>query len=285
MRPSVIDRVADMQAVADRLRAEGRRLAVVPTMGALHEGHLTLIRRAKAPGAVVIVSVFVNPMQFGPAEDFDRYPRDLAGDVERASTAGADIVFAPAREEMYPPGYRTFVEVEKVTEGLEGRSRPGHFRGVATVVTKLFLCTKPHVAYVGQKDAQQAVVIRQLVRDLNLDIDIVVVPTVREPDGLALSSRNVYLSPSERSQATILYRALREAEALIRDGERSADAVRNALDVTIRTQPDARVDYLSVADASTLEELHSLRQGGSVLLAVAVRFGKTRLIDNLVAVV
>jgi pantoate--beta-alanine ligase len=269
-----------MQRLADAFRSQGQRIALVPTMGALHEGHLTLIRRAKTSGAVVVVSVFVNPVQFGAGEDFDRYPRDLDRDRQLASNAGAMVVFAPSVEEMYPDGYHTYVDVEKLTDVLEGRARPGHFRGVTTVVAKLFLCTKPHAAYFGQKDAQQAAVIRRMAADLHFDLDLVVVPTVREADGLALSSRNAYLTPAHRMQAPVLFRALEDAAARVRAGERDPAALRDRADVMIRTQPDARPEYIAVSDADTLDDVTVLRAGQTVIISLAVRFGTTRLIDN-----
>jgi pantoate--beta-alanine ligase len=269
-----------MQRLADAFRSQGQRIALVPTMGALHEGHLTLIRRAKTSGAVVVVSVFVNPVQFGAGEDFDRYPRDLDRDRQLASNAGAMVVFAPSVEEMYPDGYHTYVDVEKLTDVLEGRARPGHFRGVTTVVAKLFLCTKPHAAYFGQKDAQQAAVIRRMAADLHFDLDLVVVPTVREADGLALSSRNAYLTPAQRTQAPVLFRALEDAAARVRAGERDPAALRDRADVMIRTQPDARPEYIAVSDADTLDDVTVLRAGQTVIISLAVRFGTTRLIDN-----
>jgi pantoate--beta-alanine ligase len=269
-----------MQRLADAFRSQGQRIALVPTMGALHEGHLTLIRRAKTSGAVVVVSVFVNPVQFGAGEDFDRYPRDLDRDRQLASNAGAMVVFAPSVGEMYPAGYHTYVDVEKLTDVLEGRARPGHFRGVTTVVAKLFLCTKPHAAYFGQKDAQQAAVIRRMAADLHFDLDLVVVPTVREADGLALSSRNAYLTPAQRTQAPVLFRALEDAAARVRAGERDPAALRDRADVMIRTQPDARPEYIAVSDADTLDDVTVLRAGQTVIISLAVRFGTTRLIDN-----
>jgi pantoate--beta-alanine ligase len=269
-----------MQRLADTFRSQGQRIALVPTMGALHEGHLTLIRRAKTSGAVVVVSVFVNPVQFGAGEDFDRYPRNLDRDRHLASNAGAMVVFAPSVGEMYPAGYHTYVDVEKLTDVLEGRARPGHFRGVTTVVAKLFLCTKPHAAYFGQKDAQQAAVIRRMAADLHFDLDLVVVPTVREADGLALSSRNAYLTPAQRTQAPVLFRALEDAAARVRAGERDPAALRDRADVMIRTQPDARPEYIAVSDADTLDDVTVLRAGQTVIISLAVRFGTTRLIDN-----
>ncbi len=278
---AVIEHIGDMQRHVEALRAAGRRIALVPTMGALHEGHAALIRTARERADFVITSVFVNPVQFGHGEDFAMYPRDLPRDVPFASAAGSDVVFAPSAGGMYPEGYQTFVSVDKLGSVLEGASRPGHFRGVATVVAKLFLIVRPHVAVFGQKDAQQVVVIRQMVRDLNIGVELVVVPIVREPDGLALSSRNAYLSAAQRGEATVLYRSLRRAEELIRGGERTSAAVTGEMRRLIEGGSSGRIDYLSVAGAESLEELPSIPTGSPVLISLAVRFGSTRLIDNL----
>ncbi|MER3469694.1 MAG: pantoate--beta-alanine ligase [Thermoflexus sp.] len=251
----------------------------VPTMGYLHEGHLSLIRRARAENDHVAVSIFVNPTQFGPHEDYNRYPRDLERDLRLLEPLQVDLVFVPSVEEMYPPGFQTWVIVEELSRPLEGASRPGHFRGVATVVAKLFNIVQPDRAYFGQKDAQQAVVIRRMVRDLNFPVEIVVCPTVREPDGLAMSSRNTYLSPQERQAATILFRALQAAKARYEAGERDGERLREAMREVLRGEPLARVDYVSVADPETLEELS--RVEGPALLSLAVYIGNTRLIDNL----
>jgi pantoate--beta-alanine ligase len=270
-----------MHNESEGFRSAGKRIALVPTMGALHGGHTALIREARTRGDVVIVTVFVNPAQFGEGEDFNRYPRDSEGDLRTASEAGADILFAPETAAMYPPGYQTFVTVEALSLPLEGAARPGHFRGVATVVAKLFNITCPHCAIFGQKDAQQVVVLRRMSRDLDLGIEIVVVPTVREGDGLALSSRNAYLSVSERREAPVLYRALRIAEERIRAGERSAAAVVAAVTSEITARSSASIDYVSVADAETLEPLSALDAGRTLLVSLAARFGTTRLIDNI----
>ncbi|HTY58833.1 MAG TPA: pantoate--beta-alanine ligase [Bacteroidota bacterium] len=270
-----------MQREADALRAAGRRIALVPTMGALHGGHVALIGRARKHAERVVVSIFVNPAQFGQGEDFARYPRDIEKDTQVVAGAGGDLLFVPGPAAMYPDGYQTFVTVEKVSLPLEGAARPGHFRGVATVVAKLLNITRPHVAVFGQKDAQQVVVIRRLVRDLNLGVEIDVVPTVREEDGLAMSSRNAYLSPEERRQAPVLYRSLRIGEDLIRAGERSASRVAAAVTAEISGKSSARLDYVSVADAETLEPAATLEAGGAVIISLAARFGSTRLIDNI----
>jgi len=276
----VIRSIPEMQGTAERLRLDGRRLGVVPTMGALHEGHLTLIRKARELAETVIVTLFVNPTQFGKGEDFERYPRDLERDRDHAARAGADILFVPDPPSMYPEGYHTFVSVETITDVLEGAARPGHFRGVATIVTKLLHCTKPHIAFFGQKDAQQAAVIRRMVNDLNFDVEIYIVPTVRDQDGLAMSSRNVYLSPRERAEAPVLFRSLQRARRAILEGARNPGAVRHSMEVMIRTETSAVIDYISIADAVSLEEQTSLRSGQHVLISLAARFGSTRLIDN-----
>lgn len=251
----------------------------VPTMGYLHDGHLSLVRRARAENDHVAVSIFVNPTQFGPHEDYNRYPRDLERDLQLLTPLGVDLVFAPPVEEMYPPGFQTWVVVEEVSRPLEGAARPGHFRGVATVVTKLFNIIQPDRAYFGQKDAQQAVVIRRMVQDLNIPVEIVVCPTVREPDGLAMSSRNTYLGPEERRAATVLFRALQAAKARYEEGERDAERLRAVMREVIQAEPLARLDYVSVADPETLQELSRVED--RALLSLAVYIGKTRLIDNI----
>jgi pantoate--beta-alanine ligase len=264
--------------------AERRKLTepvgFVPTMGYLHEGHLSLVRRAKQECRSVVVSIFVNPTQFGPQEDLARYPRDLERDLRLLAPLEVDLVWTPTVDEMYPPGYQTWVTVEEVTRPLEGAMRPGHFRGVTTIVSKLFNAVQPQRAYFGQKDAQQAAVIRQMTRDLNYPIEIVVCPTVREADGLAMSSRNVYLSPTERQAATVLYRALRAAEQAYRAGERNAERLRAVMRQVLESEPLARVQYVSCADFDTLQELDEVR--GKALLSMAVFIGSTRLIDNIV---
>ncbi len=277
----LITDIGEMQKTSGRLRAEGKKVAVVPTMGALHEGHLTLVRTARQHADAVITTVFVNPTQFGRGEDFDRYPRDLSKDAMMASSAGTDYVFAPSSGDMYPEGYTTSVEVGGVSEVLEGAVRPGHFRGVATVVLKLMNITMPHVAVFGQKDAQQVVVIRHLLRDVNLDIALVIVPIVREADGLAMSSRNAYLSPAERAQAPVLYRSLEQARTLITGGERSAERIIGSMGTLIRSSSAGVIDYISIADAETLAEQAQCLPGRQLLISLAVRFGATRLIDNI----
>lgn len=272
----VVHTIAEARAVR---RALPGTWGFVPTMGYLHEGHLSLVRRARAENDRVAVSIFVNPTQFGPHEDYARYPRDLERDLRLLEPLGVDLVFIPSVEEMYPPGFQTWVIVEEVSRPLEGASRPGHFRGVATVVAKLFNILQPDRAYFGQKDAQQTVVIRRMVQDLNIPVEIVICPTVREPDGLAMSSRNSYLNPEERRAATVLFRALQAAKARYEAGERDAERLREAMREVIRAEPLARIDYVSVAHPETLQELE--RVEGPALLSLAVYIGTTRLIDNL----
>jgi len=277
----VVRTVSALRREVARARAQGARIGFVPTMGALHEGHLSLIRRARRETDYVVVSIFVNPTQFGPGEDYDRYPRTFADDRRAAAEAGTDLIFAPTVSEMYPEGFSTYVEVTGgLTAGLCGRSRPGFFRGVATVVTKLFNQVQPDVAYFGQKDPQQAVVVKRMVRDLDLPVRIVVCPIVREPDGLALSSRNRYLSPEERRQATVLYQALRRAEELFAAGVRETARLKRSLRAVIRKAPAARIDYVEVVDAETMEPLRVIDR--PALVALAVFIGQTRLIDNTV---
>jgi pantoate--beta-alanine ligase len=255
-------------------------LGFVPTMGYLHEGHLVLVRQARAENSSVVVSIFVNPTQFGPEEDFERYPRDPKRDLALLEKEGTDVVFMPSAGEIYPPNFSSWVEVGKVAERLEGVSRPGHFRGVATVVAKLFNIVQPDKAYFGQKDAQQLIVIKRMVADLDMSLDVVAVPTVREPDGLAMSSRNTYLNPEERKQALVLYQALTLAQKLFSGGEKDAQAIRHQMTELIQKQPLAEIDYISIADAETLDELDVVKP--PALVSLAVKIGKTRLIDNIV---
>jgi pantoate--beta-alanine ligase len=250
----------------------------VPTMGYLHQGHLELVRRARAENKAVVASIFVNPTQFGPQEDYQRYPRDPDRDLALLRQEGADVVFMPPVEEMYPEGFSSYVEVSGVTEVLEGVHRPTHFRGVTTVVAKLFVIVQPDRAYFGRKDAQQLVVVRKMARDLDLGVDVLGLPTLREPDGLAMSSRNAYLSPRERQAALVLSRSLRLAEELWGKGERHATVIRQRMNDLIAAEPLARVDYVSVADAESLRELDKVE--GPALVSLAVRVGRTRLIDN-----
>jgi pantoate--beta-alanine ligase len=268
-----------MKQVARDARYSGRVVGFVPTMGALHEGHISLVRAALAECQPIVASIFVNPAQFAPNEDFKKYPRNFPEDQKRLAAAGVDYLFAPEPAEMYPPGFRTWVNVEGLSDRLEGRVRPGHFRGVTTVVLKLLEIVQPQKAYFGRKDAQQARLIQQMARDLHLDTEIVVCPIVREPDGLALSSRNAYLSPEERRAATVLHRALSGAKAAIERGDRDAMALAAKMRETIRTEPLATPDYIEIVDAESLEPVMFLR--GRCLILLAVRFGSTRLIDNL----
>jgi len=255
-------------------------VGLVPTMGYLHEGHLSLIRLAKVECESVIVSIFVNPTQFGANEDLSKYPRDLQRDLSLIEPLGVDVVWAPTPETMYPTGYQTWVEVDAITHPLEGSIRPNHFKGVTTVVAKLFNTVQPHKAYFGQKDAQQAAVIRQMTRDLNFPVDVTVCPTVREADGLAMSSRNKYLEGDDRNGATVLFRALSAAKELYEGGERKADALRGEMKEVLASEPRATVQYVSCADYDSLEELDLIQ--GKTLLSMAVILGKTRLIDNFV---
>ncbi len=275
----LVTEIPAMQRLADETRRSGRSIGLVPTMGALHDGHLSLIRRCREANDLVVMTLFVNPIQFDRPDDLAKYPRNIDGDVERARLAGADVVFSPTAEEMYPRGYATYVTVEGLTDRWDGASRPGHFRGVATVCTKLFSACRPHRAYFGQKDYQQSLVVRRLVADLNLGFEIVVMPTVREADGLALSSRNVHLTPEERRQATILSASLCAAQAAVQGGLRDAVALRADIEARIRTAPLAVIDYVAVCDPETLEPLTQISERAVVLLAV--RFGATRLIDNI----
>jgi pantoate--beta-alanine ligase len=267
-----------MQRVAEEARRAGKSIGCVPTMGALHEGHLSLIRRSRAENDLVVMTLFVNPIQFDRKNDLARYPRDLDRDARLAGEAGVDIIYSPGVDEMYPDGYATYVTMEGLADRWEGATRPGHFRGVATVCTKLFTACRPHRAYFGQKDYQQSLVVRRLVADLNLGFEIVVLPTVREADGLALSSRNVLLSAEERRQASVLFRSLSLAQAAVKRGERDAEKVRAGIEAQIRTAPLAVVDYVAVCDPDTLVALTRIAVRAVAL--VAVRFGATRLIDN-----
>jgi pantoate--beta-alanine ligase len=273
----VVNSVAEMRAVRRGLTGS---VGLVPTMGYLHEGHLALVRRARSENETVVVSIFVNPTQFGAGEDFQTYPRDPERDLALLQGEKADVVFMPPAEEMYPAHFSTWVDVQQVTERLEGAIRPGHFRGVATVVAKLFNIVEPTRAYFGQKDAQQLRVIKRMVSDLNMNLELVAVPTVREPDGLAMSSRNTYLSPKERQAALVLWQALDLANQLWSEGERNAGKIRQKMKALIDSEPLAQIDYISVADAESLEELGEIDR--PALVSLAVRVGKTRLIDNIV---
>ncbi len=278
----IINRRQRMTSVARKLKREqDQTIGLVPTMGALHDGHLSLVREARRMCDIVIVSIFVNPTQFGPAEDFQSYPRDLTKDTAMLADYNVDYIFAPSPEEIYAKNFSTYVMVEGISDQLEGAARPGHFRGVATVVTVLLNVVRPDFAFFGQKDAQQTLVIKRLARDLAIDTEIVVLPTLREKSGLALSSRNVYLNEAERGAATILYRGLARAEAAYENGERTGARLVEIVRAVIEAEPLARLEYVSVADADTLEKLDKL-DNRTVLVSLAARFGKTRLIDNIV---
>jgi pantoate--beta-alanine ligase len=272
----VIENIAEMRQARREL---DNPLGFVPTMGFLHEGHLSLVKRAREENESVAVSIFVNPTQFGPREDFKSYPRDTRRDLNMLQPY-ADIVFIPPAEEMYPPGFSSWVDIEDITDVLEGAKRPGHFRGVATVCTKLFNIVQPERAYFAQKDAQQLLVIKKMVKELDTLLEIVTCPTVREPDGLAMSSRNTYLNAEQRQAATVLYRALELAQQLYGNGERDANTIRRRMTEMIEREPLAVIDYISVADTETLKELDNIE--GKALVSMAVKFGTTRLIDNVV---
>jgi pantoate--beta-alanine ligase len=274
---SIVKEIGDLRRARSLLQAP---VGLVPTMGFLHDGHLALVRRARQECASVAVSIFVNPAQFGPSEDLSRYPRNLERDLSLLEPLGVDLVWTPTPEIMYPAGFQTWVTVENLTLPLEGAVRPGHFRGVITVVAKLFNVLQPQMAYFGQKDAQQAAVIRRMARDLDFPLEIVICPTVREADGLAMSSRNAYLDPDERRAATVLFRALTAVQAAHREGERDAENLRRIAREIVATEPLAQLQYVSCADYDTLEELDTA--AGKALLSMAVYVGKTRLIDNFV---
>ena len=276
----LINRRQRMSSVARKIRREqDRTIGLVPTMGALHEGHLSLVREARRMCDVVVVSVFVNPTQFGPGEDYERYPKDLTKDTALLTDYNVDYIFAPTVEEMYPKGFSTYVNVEGLSDQLEGASRPGHFRGVSTVVTVLLNTVRPDFAFFGQKDAQQALVIRRLVKDLAFDTEIVVLPTVREDSGLAISSRNLYLTEEEQRAAAIIHQALTRAKTAFKDGERSGPKIEALVRSTIELEPRVRLDYITVSDADTLDHIDKLDER-PILIAIAAYVGKTRLIDN-----
>ncbi len=278
----IINRVVRMSSVARDIRAEGKTIGFVPTMGALHEGHLSLLARARELCDVLIASVFVNPTQFGPNEDLSRYPRDLARDAELAFTKGVDYIFAPTLDDMYPNGFTSYVIVEGLSDKLEGASRPGHFRGVTTVVNKLFNIVQPHFAFFGRKDAQQVIVIKRMVKDLAMNVEIVIGVTVREEDGLALSSRNVYLSSEERKAAAVLRRALEKCRQMFSSGERDCGRLVSAMKGIIESESLARLDYVAITDINNLEQLATVPHISPTLVSGAIFLGKTRLIDNIV---
>jgi len=276
----IISRRQRMSSVARKLRREqDRTIGLVPTMGALHEGHLSLVREARRMCDKVVVSVFVNPTQFGPSEDFEHYPRDLTKDTALLTDYNVDYIFAPSPEEIYPKDFSTYVNVGGLSKLLEGESRPGHFRGVVTIVAILLNTIRPDFAFFGQKDAQQAVIIKRMVRDLAFDSEIIVLPTVREDSGLAISSRNLYLDAEEQQSAAVIHRALKQAKEVFKKGERHAGKLVDVVRTTVETEPRVRLDYVSVVDAETLEKLDKLDER-PILIAVAAYVGKTRLIDN-----
>lgn len=276
----LVKEIGLLKNIISKQKGNHAGIGLVPTMGFLHEGHLSLMRTARAENDFVVGSIFVNPLQFGAGEDYAEYPRNLDRDTALAGSAGCDIIFAPAVKEMYPPGYATFIQVERLTEGLCGASRPGHFTGVTTVVAKLFNLVRPDRAYFGQKDAQQAFVLVKMVADLNMNLDVVILPTVREPDGLAMSSRNKYLTAELRAEAVVLYRSLQEAAAQIAKGEREVQAVKENISRLIAQARHAQVDYIEIVDPGELKPVSTLLKG-RYLIAIAVKFGKTRLIDNI----
>jgi pantoate--beta-alanine ligase len=276
----IIVQTKEMQGRSEQRRREGMIIAFVPTMGYLHAGHISLMREGRKRGDVLVISIFVNPTQFGPGEDYDKYPRDLKQDLRLAQGAGVDIVFTPSVHEMYPEGFQTAVEVQRVTQNLCGASRPGHFRGVSTVVAKLFNIVKPHLAFFGQKDYQQLITIKQMVEDLNMDIEVIGMPTIREPDGLAMSSRNAYLNSKKRKEALVLYRSLVKAEELFGQGERSTATIIQEVRRIIEQENSATIDYVNICDAHTLEDIDEIK--GEAVIAVAVKIGKTGLIDNII---
>jgi pantoate--beta-alanine ligase len=276
--------IAELRRRVGEARRQGKRIGFVPTMGYLHDGHLSLVKKARETCDFVVMSIFVNPLQFGPNEDFERYPRDIERDRELARSAGVDLLFTPSVEEMYPRQVLTTVSVAQVSEPLCGQSRPGHFDGVATVVLKLFHIVQPDAAFFGQKDAQQLAVISQMVEDLSVPVEIVPCPIVREPDGLAMSSRNVYLNPEERRQATVLYRSLKQAEAWLKEGV-PLDEIKERMAAMITAEPLAEIDYVEVLTYPRLTPVDTASPGQRLIFALAVRFGRTRLIDNMMVTV
>lgn len=274
----MIETISDMKAIIRTQKKEGKTIGFVPTMGYLHEGHMSLVKASLHDNDFTIMSIFVNPTQFGPNEDFSKYPRDLSRDFAMAEEAGVDVVFAPANTEMYPEDYKTFVDVDGITEVLCGKSRPGHFKGVTTIVSKLFHIVEPDHAYFGKKDAQQGIVIKKMVSDLNMNSKIILCPIIREKDGLAMSSRNSFLNTEERKAALILSQSLFEVEALIKVGETSKEFILEYLNSSISKEPLAKIEYIQIVDGENLEEIKTIKS--RVLIALAVRFGNTRLIDN-----
>jgi len=274
----IVNKVRQMQVLSDKFKKEGKKIAFVPTMGYFHKGHLSLMERGRKLADILVISIFVNPIQFGPGEDFREYPRDLERDLSLAEGVGVDVVFIPEAEEMYPPDYQTYLEVTGLTQHLCGLSRPGHFRGVTTVVAKLFNIVKPDIALFGLKDYQQYIVIKRMVRDLNYDIEVVGCPIIREEDGLAMSSRNTYLTPEQRKSALCLYQGIKLAERLVREGQRDAKIIIKEVIDYIESKPYTQIDYVKICHPETLDDLEYLND--KALLALAVRVGKARLIDN-----
>ncbi|MFZ3062313.1 MAG: pantoate--beta-alanine ligase [Actinomycetota bacterium] len=274
-----LSKIPQIREAAKAEREMGKSIGFVPTMGYFHQGHLSLMKAARRECDTVVISIFVNPTQFGPTEDFASYPRDVERDKKMAEAVGVDYAFIPSVEEIYPDGYSTYVDIEgSLTKGLCAADRPGHFRGCATVVAKLFNIVQPDKAYFGQKDVQQAIIMKRMVDDLNIPVEIVVCPIVREKDGLAMSSRNVYLSPEERKAAPVLYKALRKAEEMVGAGERKAPAIRKTMEDIIRSEPLANIEYIAICDTTNLEEVEEIKD--ETLIALAAKFGKARLIDN-----
>ena len=276
----IILNIKQVQDYAKRVRAKGKTIGFVPTMGYLHKGHLSLIRQAHKDCDIVIISIYVNPTQFGPKEDLKKYPRDLKRDKKLARSAGVDVIFLPTNKIMYPDGFLTYVDIGKITEVLCGASRPGHFRGVATIVSKLCNIIQPDIAYFGQKDAQQARVIQKMVHDLNFSIKIKVMPIIREHDGIAMSSRNKYLSTKERKNAVVLYQSLKLAKKLIKQGQKNTKIIKSRMKSLILAKQSAKIDYVSIVDSENLTPIKRVKKGS--LIAVAVKIGKTRLVDNIV---
>lgn len=276
----IVTNLKEMKNISSEAKRMGKTIVLVPTMGFFHEGHLSLMREGRRRGDLLVVSLFVNPTQFSPGEDFERYPRDFERDRRMAEDVGVDILFAPETEEMYPPNHQTFVYVEKLTKGLCGKSRPSHFQGVTTVVNMLFNIVMPHIAIFGEKDFQQLVTIKQMVRDLHMDIDVLGMPIVREADGLAMSSRNTYLKPDERKAALSIYRSLKMAEELLQKGERKSEAILRELNKVLMSEPLIKIDYIQVCNINTLEDVDRIQ--GDVVIAIAAYVGQTRLIDNLI---
>lgn len=276
----IVNRIQRMKEVIKDIKKDNKTIGFVPTMGCLHQGHLSLVREARRMSDYVIVSIFVNPKQFGPNEDYEKYPRNITKDAEILSQENVDYVFYPAVEEMYPENYRTYVIVEDLSDKLCGKSRPGHFKGVATIVIKLLNIIQPNFAFFGQKDAQQSIIIKRMIRDLNLDTEIIILPIVREPDGLAMSSRNLYLNPEERKAATVLFKSLQAAKELIKDGEKKASKIIERIKKIIADEPLAKIDYIEVVDLDNLNPMKSLDK--TALIAIGVYIGETRLIDNII---